>query len=245
MSWLRLMEESIAHEPAPPGKPRRFRKLIAEMWPAYLIEILVIILGISITLVLEEWRDHQREQQLEKIYETNLLADITVDQKSLADVTDSTELLIKKGEDLLNHPSSATLYADLRGILSRPNFTSGDATFSDLKSSGNLRLLSDISLKNGLFAYYSLTQNLKENQDAEREATIALTGAYFLKRFPLATGKDRPMSEQDLRRLSTDNEFSNNVLLRVSTRKELLDGYRRAAELGVRLQTALSIKVKD
>src|ERR1700730_3843372 len=36
----------------------KVQKLIKEMWPAYLIEIFVIILGISITLALEEWRDH-------------------------------------------------------------------------------------------------------------------------------------------------------------------------------------------
>ena len=72
MSWLRLIEESMkAKTPGDvvagvdiPGEPTRktstgdrFRHLIGEMWPAYLIEIVVIILGISITLALEAWRD--------------------------------------------------------------------------------------------------------------------------------------------------------------------------------------------
>jgi hypothetical protein len=52
MSWLRLMEEKIKSEsevamPLARQNKRKMRKLIEEMWPAYLIEIFVIILGIS------------------------------------------------------------------------------------------------------------------------------------------------------------------------------------------------------
>ena len=209
------MEERLKeHEPAPPevSGPIGSGKLIAEMWPAYLIEIVVIILGITISLVLEEWRDHRKERQLETIYERNLLADISVDQRALEVVTDSTEVLIKRGNDLLSHPTSATLYADLRSLLARPDFLSGDATFSDLKNSGNLRLLHDIALKNLLFSYYSLVQNLKEAQDAERQATIILSGAYFLKRFPLSETAARQMSPKEMQELSGDTEFVNNVL---------------------------------
>ena len=46
----------------------------------------------------------------------------------------------------------------------RPKFTTRDATFSDLKSSGNLHLLKDIGLKNSLFAYYNVAQNIKDLQ---------------------------------------------------------------------------------
>jgi hypothetical protein len=57
MSWLRLMEEKIkAAEGGPPAihhaKKHRVGTLIKERWPAYLIEVFVIILGITITLSL-------------------------------------------------------------------------------------------------------------------------------------------------------------------------------------------------
>ena len=65
-------------KPAPKARTRdRFRHLLSDMWPAYLIEIVVIMLGISITLALEQWRDGAKEDQLEKIYRGNLAADIT------------------------------------------------------------------------------------------------------------------------------------------------------------------------
>ena len=80
MSWLRLMEESYkekenlpaeghaeaTHQPTS-GKKHKLVQLIKEMWPAYLIEIVVIIFGISITLALEAWRDQSKENELENI----------------------------------------------------------------------------------------------------------------------------------------------------------------------------------
>jgi len=271
MSWLRLMEEKIketgsaeenkgdesaAEMPGKEvpkttaGKKHRVRELIRDMWPAYLIEILVIILGISITLALEEWRDHSKEKELETIYQKNLLSDIEVDLQSLKYTIGSTQQIISKGEELLafiNSPrekpiSPGQAEADLRQILQRPKFISSDATFSDLKSSGNLHLLKDLRLKNLLFAYYNMAQNIKEVQDAEQQATIVISGAYFLKRVPLSTtgSKASPINDQSLQTLAGDIEFRNNVILRVDNRRELLIGYQKADSLVTQVRRALS-----
>jgi hypothetical protein len=269
MSWLRLMEEKIKEggegvtasaPPSPAGPAGRHRKrkvlkLIEEMWPAYLIEIFVIILGISITLALEEWRDKSKESELAAIYQKNLLADVDVDLASLKHVEQNTTELVSKGDELLDfikNPSVNTLTSsradsDIRAIIGRTKFISSDATFSDLKNSGNLHLLGDIQLKNLLFAYYSLAQNIKETQDAEQQATIIISGPYFLKHFPLsgAAGSQPVMDPQQLQALARDVEFGNNVLLRVENRKELLGDYKMADSLGGRLREVLVEKVKE
>jgi hypothetical protein len=217
-----------------------------EMWPAYLIEVLVIILGISITLALEEWRDNSKEDKLASIYLKNLLSDIEADLQSLKYATDNTQLIINNGNELLafvDGGSAASLApakieSDLQSILNRPNFISRDATFSDLKSSGNLHLLKDIQLKNLLFAYYSLAQNIKEVQDAERQATIVISAPYFLRRFPLGRGANGAMTQEEQRALAKDVEFGNNVLLRIENRKELLEDYKRAAGLAMEIKSS-------
>jgi len=241
--------------PAGRHRKRKVLKLIEEMWPAYLIEIFVIILGISITLALEEWRDKSKESELAAIYEKNLLADVDVDLASLKQVEQSTTDLLSKGEELLNFiksPSVNTLTSsradsDIRSIIGREKFISSDATFSDLKNSGNLHLLDDIQLKNLLFAYYSLAQIIKEAQDAEQQATIIIAGPYFLKHFPLGNdvGQQSVMDPRQLQALSRDVEFGNNVLLRVEIRKELLGDYKTADSLGGRLREVLMEKVKE
>src|SRR5437763_8297118 len=111
MSWIRIMEEKLHADdpveipaersdilPAPvPHKKHTVTGLLKEMWPAYLIEIIVIILGISITLILEEWRDSSRENNLEQIYLKNLQTDVATDLNSLGQSIWATVSLLLRG----------------------------------------------------------------------------------------------------------------------------------------------------
>ena len=91
-------EDTDTIKPPPPPKKHTVKGLIREMWPAYLIEIIVIILGISITLALEEWRDTVKENKLETIYLKNLLADVDVDLQSLKIASDRTQHTLEPGQ---------------------------------------------------------------------------------------------------------------------------------------------------
>src|SRR5579871_6674651 len=104
MSWLRLMEERIKREHhdkkagATPHKKNRVTELLVEMWPAYLIEIFVIIIGIWITVAVEQWRDNSKEARLEKVYQKNLLRDINTDEQSLKYTIDNTHAMLACGD---------------------------------------------------------------------------------------------------------------------------------------------------
>jgi hypothetical protein len=257
MSFLRLMEETIneteqsADPEIPPVhelKKRTMGSLLREMWPAYLIEILVIILGITITLGLEAWRESVKERKLEHIYLENLRSDISLDRTGLAHTQVATEKLLQNGVQLLSfigEPgsgkiSTAELTEKVRSILSRPNFRSHDVTFSELKSSGNLHLIENPELKNLLFAYYRQTENIRTLQDGEQQATIALSGSFFLKNFPFQNfGKSNSDSVSIFAAAKT-TEFLNNVLLRVSNRRELLEIYVTADSTIRLLEKALT-----
>jgi hypothetical protein len=263
MSWLRLMEEHIRKKERLPVsvtrgkqlvlKENKVLKLVREMWPAYLIEMLVIILGISITIAMEKWRDDIKEQRLEKIYLQNLASNITADQSLLAWAIQRTDKIIEKGNELmlLQNPKGSPIAANeitenVRVILDRPKFQANDATFSDLKSSGNLHLIKDIQLKNILFSYYTTTQTIKEVQDAEQMATINISGPFFLKRFSLAA----PENARQNRINNKDDlvgsvEFENNVSLRVENRKELLSLYKHAFYLTKQLDKQLHKIAED
>ena len=266
MSWLRLMEESIKKEEemqegeisaaSPPltHQQHGVAKLIRDMWPAYLIEIFVIILGISITLALEAWREGIKEDHLEQVYLKNLLSDAETDQSSLKNTIVRTENLLGNGDELLaliRNPQGKMitpdrLKEDLRAILERPNFISRDASFSDLKSSGNLHLLKDVRLKNLLFAYYAETQHIRELQNAEQQATIVLSGNYFLKLFSVddKINHGDPALATAMPSLLNSVEFDNQVLLRVSNRKELLVVYKNADALCGEVKKELSAKIE-
>jgi hypothetical protein len=233
----------------PPKRKNRVLHLLSEMWPAYLIEVVVIILGISITLVLEEWRDNGKEERLAAIYKENLATDIEADEKSLQYAIDGTAEILKAGKEIDQfvrdpdgHPLSVgRLNMDVRGLLSRPKFLSQEATFSDLKSSGNLHLIKDIDLKNMLFTYYSKTANIRETQEAEQQATIMLSGRYFLQWFSMDDSTAVPGIHDPggLKALGRNIEFRNHVLIRISNRAELLTLYKEADQLAFRLRAIL------
>jgi hypothetical protein len=227
--------------------------LIKDMWPAYLIEIIVIILGISITLAMESWRDDTKESRLEQVYLKNLVSDVDIDLHNLDGVIEKTKKLLTRGNELIESgvKKNTTLnYSqvnnDIRSIISRPKFISNDATFSDLKSSGNLHLIKDVQLKNLLFAYYNQAQIIRENQESEQLATITLSGNYFLKHFSL---NDSIVQDPLLDRIPVNDliqtvEFQNNVLLRVSNRNELLEAFVRMDSVGSKLRMVLSGKME-
>jgi hypothetical protein len=238
------MEEQLEHPRPPARKGSRILRLLAEMWPAYLIEVIVIILGITITLALEEWRDGQKEDRLAAVYLKNLKADIDSDRQTLAYAIKGSTAVTATGNVLLyGQPSPVVTDTGLRSLLARPGFTTRDATFSDLKSSGNLHLIADISLKNLLFTYYSLTQTIKETQDAEKQAVIDIAAPYLFHRFALDGGPRGAGAQTGGPRAVPapgDNEFRNIVLLRVDNRRELLDDYRRADSLAARITAAMA-----
>ena len=233
----------------PHRKTNRVLHLLSERWPAYLIEVVVIILGISITLVLEEWRDKSKEAKLAAVYKDNLATDIEADEKSLRYAIGGTEDILKAGKEIDQfvrdpdgHPLSVgRLNMDVRGLLSRPKFLSQDATFADLKSSGNLHLIEDVTLKNLLFTYYSKAENIRQAQDAEQEATIMLSGRYFLQWFSMDDSTAVPSIHDPggLRALGRNIEFRNHVLTRMSNRAELLTLYNEADQLRYNLWVIL------
>jgi len=254
MSWLRLIEERMAAAAAekPPHRKNRFLHLLGEMWPAYLIEVVVIIVGISITLVLEEWRDKGKEEELAKVYLANLAADIEADQHSLHFAASLTDSLLARGEEIrrfVKDPDGHALTPqrlneDVLKLIGRPKFIPHDATFSDLKSSGNLHLIKDVTLKGLLFSYYAEAVITKEIQEAEQQATIELSGRYFLQWFALDSSDDSPIFRNPggIKALATNAEFRNQVTLRVGTREELQEVYKETDSLAVRLLAELRRK---
>jgi hypothetical protein len=143
--------------------------------------------------------------------------------------------------DVSVQTNTSKLNEGIRSLLGRPKFLTHDATFSELKSSGNLHLIEDPELKNLLCAYYSETQIIKEAQDAEQQATITLSGPYFLKTFALdekAAGS--ATLSANIESIAKDVEFQNNVLLRLSNRKELLDLYHSAEATAKKLLAKLA-----
>jgi hypothetical protein len=235
-----ISEESSSPEPAEKAVPapagNRFKQvtlLVRQKWLASVIEILVIILGVTLSFAVDEWKDEREKRQLEKVYLKSLLSDLREDVNDLNEIIDETRQVIAKAQTLMTvaertvHDSlnRVQFVNDIKFITKRPNFIANDATFSDLKGSGHLHLLTDFTLKNSLFKYYKRYESIQAVETAERDAVISIMGPYLIRRIGLVRSDSTALSKNGLDAILKESEFGNQMYIRLSNRQELLEKY--------------------
>jgi hypothetical protein len=223
-------------------------RLLGQRWPEYFLEIIVVIIGITISLTLSNFQEEAANRKLEQTYLKSLLEDINADLKELEVTIHRTEIVIQSGNSLLEQSSSETLTSGkeefvklIQSVIDRPNFVSKNATFYSLKSSANFHLVNDIELKNLLFEYDQLYQSLKTVESAELQETVFITGPYIIKYIPLIDSKrtEAWLKSLDIEKILGEVEFGNNLVLRLGTRQELLDGYQESLKIAHQIKEAL------
>lgn len=223
--------------------------LLRDRWPEYVMEILVIVLSISASFALDEWKDRHNKKELEQLYLKELARDIAADTSQLSEIIAETKQIILRADKLLAPRQTGPLLAsnqligDIRFTFKRPRFVAQDATFSDLKNTGNLQSISSFSLKNDLFNYYKQYESTVLIEAAELGATNEFMGPYILKRLPLAGGSTARQKAQ-LESMLGDVEFQNSMVLRQITRQELLQEYSQALQQGKHVLSVIKSQAK-
>jgi hypothetical protein len=218
-----------------PRIAKRFSTLLAQRWPEYLVEIIVVIIGITISFAISKYQEDSRNRKLAHVYLEDLKEDIKSDIQSLDIVIQKTDSVIRSGQSLLNQSDAAKISLTkkdlvnlVRAIIARPNFISKNATFSSLKTSANFQLIEDIQLKTLLFEYDQDYQTIKAMELAELQATVTIAGPYLLKSIPLTDSKQSSywLEKLDIESTLLSVEFMNNIALRIGNRMELLNSYK-------------------
>lgn len=152
---------------------RRIRqKLLTEnQFSKYLLyaigEIVLVVVGILIALQINNWYQQHLERELEEDYYCQFLEDVNQDLIQLNEQVQYTQdrlhhankllglLQVGDGdfEEMLEHTKGAVSKTD---AIITPNMNA----FEDLKSSGNLRLITDKNIKKQLTEYYAYEQGL-------------------------------------------------------------------------------------
>lgn len=230
------------------GVTKRFGTLLAQRWPEYIVEVIVVIIGITISFAISSYQTESANRKLANIYLQDLGEDIKSDIQSLNKVIQKTDSVILSGHSLLEQndaPKISLTKKELvnfvRSIITRPNFISKNATFSSLKTSANFQLIEDIRLKNLLFEYDQQYQTIKAMELAELQATVTIAGPYLLKSIPLT---DSQRSSYWLENLTVEEmigsvEFMNNIALRIGNRVELLGSYKEILDTAHQIDEAI------
>lgn len=217
-------------------------------WPEYILEICVIVLSISISFALDQWKERRHEGEVEQLYLRTLSDNLAADIDALHEIIPETELVIHKAQTLLGESrasapiSPAQFDVDIRDIARRPSFFAHDAAFSDLRSSGNLRVIHDFRLKNALFDYYGQYESIKAKEASERESLITLVAPYLIRKISIGGGSagSLPPEKLEAPAIRNDREFGNTMWVRVHERSELLADYQKELGLAEKLRRRIA-----
>jgi len=142
-------------------------------------EIVLVVIGILIALQINTWNEERKNRLLEDDYYCILLEDLNQDVLEINKQLEINELRIKSSNKfiaLLQKPSFTQfeVMQAMLGSISKTTFTfqPTKAAFEDLKSSGNLGLLKDLTIKNKLVAYYTNLEGLTDVIDANSDSSI-------------------------------------------------------------------------
>ncbi|WP_243472126.1 DUF6090 family protein [Winogradskyella sp. MH6] len=163
-----------------------FRKIRQKMltenkFSKYLIyaigEIVLVVIGILIALSINNWNDNRKNIKAELNYYNRILDDLEMDKQLIVQSLEKADKRIETSKELLLELDSGTkskkyllnkFLIAIRGDV----FVVRDVTFKDLISSGNIKLLNDIKIKNSLIQYYSELENVQTQMKQNRDENL-------------------------------------------------------------------------
>jgi len=124
-------------------------------------EIILVVIGILIALQINNWNQSMKDQKLEQQYYCRLLEDVKQDYSNYNTSVDLLNEKLEANNTLLQKLLDDTMPLDSISpyILASVKLSNMDAiattnAFDDIKSSGNLNIIKDFSLKEKLTSYY-------------------------------------------------------------------------------------------
>ena len=129
-------------------------------------EIILVVIGILIALQINDWNQYKKDRKLEAQYYCRLLEDVNQDLVNYNDYVnllneriDGNNTLIQRLEDQ-SMPLDSIAPLVLKSIKYSIRITTATTdAFEDIKSSGNLNIIKDLSVKNKLANYYKTLAN--------------------------------------------------------------------------------------
>ena len=140
----------------------------------YLAEILVIIIGITLSFALNEWNKSRNDHKAYENHLENLSSDLEIDFKQMKSDSKSVNdikrnLIYTLKYDPMNRDSVPKLSGAIDGIMSYINFLPNNNTFRMLNSTGGLGIFKNkelVSELNQLYQYdYAYIEMMEKQKD--------------------------------------------------------------------------------
>lgn len=222
-------------------------------------EIIIVFIGIYLAFALDNWKNVQKEQELEAKYLRELLNETNTNISELkADQEARTEQLRLFGHLLESQNRSVgadTLRAGVGQLLRIRIFSPTEAVYEDLVSSGNLRLIKNeeirqtIILNKRWLSRANVTEGVEERLIEEKIESYLIDEGVLSLLEPLGDVDQINTSQQQIDRiirvLLNDREFIDLVYLRRSRLSDVIYFERPLSDNLNRLKELLESEIKN
>ena len=210
------------------------QKLLAEnRFSKYLLyaigEIILVVIGILIALQIDSWNQDKKDKKLEAQYYCRLLEDVNQDFTNynnymalLNERIDGNNTLIQRLQDHIM-PLDSISPLILKSVkYANRNITATTDAFEDIKSSGNLNIIKDLSVKNQLADYYKtlaktsavIESNGKSITDKRFLEIEDVISSGWIKLLENVNAIDT--SKVNLKSLKSNINFTNDIRLKMT-----------------------------
>ena len=198
-------------------------------WRNHLVGLIVVILGISIAFMLENWKQSRSDRALEITYLKNFSDNLMQDALELDSIINAVQVKSYLLGSYLNDLQRGQISQDkaqhvLYELMQNHHFVPVQVTYESLKSSGNMNIVSDEDLKSVLVAYYIMYDELKLKEDVFFDYLQAFIFPFVYKHMDFASGQIMNMSHiQGI-------EFKNIVIGYYTLVNQNLEAYKKYHE---------------
>lgn len=221
---------------------KRILTTLSQKWPEYLLEILVITIGILGAFMLNTWNENRKLQNTAEVHKQVLIQDMKADFVDLKELNDQMEANINSCIRLFRQfktldPIDSNTSNYIVVLILEYNFSPNKTGFNALDNSGGLTLFEN-ELQQKVREYYSLTEKIMARENISNnfirdkyEPLIFDKYAYLWSQsntfsFSSEQYKDdpRPAPEIDTKSLLADRTLETLIIARQyqsDTQKEL------------------------
>jgi hypothetical protein len=251
-----------------------FRKIRKSMlsesgFRTYLIyavgEIVLVVIGILIALQINNHNESQRQRARELQFLENLKSDLVFEQQEIERFTLIREGMVASAEAALEH-FNGKLLDDIQmfnfhtfkvGVWQE--FQRNNNTFLELLNSGNLTIISNDAIKNGLLNLDLIHKEIISNREHLRNDLeqyfydpwfktvdldpLAKSFVFYIKnnRFDESLNLSRP----EIDRLLNDKVFKNGFVLSIFTNSLIIEDYKRMKDLNGKVVQLIDNEVAE
>jgi hypothetical protein len=135
-------------------------------WKNHFVGLLVVVIGITIAFMLENWRQERADKELEQKYLLSFKTDLQYDKTGLDSIIASVQnkiylLRAFLGELSTGDVTHSRAEETIAEMMKNHSFFPKTATYESVKNSGGMNTISDYKIKSLVVSYYTMNDELR------------------------------------------------------------------------------------